>query len=92
MFCVSFCVHVCAVVGSRGCGKADNEGNTEVSKSDLTFPCEQSQIPTVLTKSVCVRSWWQRWGVFRGLHFNQENGRVKKASTFRALVTILSSW
>lgn len=76
-------------VRSRGCGKADNEGNTEFSKSYLTFPCGQSQIPyEKCVYEVMVAQVGRCWG----LHFNQENGRMKKASIFRALVTILSNW
>jgi len=42
MFSV-FCVCVCVLcIRSRGCGKADKGGNIDSTKSDLTFPCEQS--------------------------------------------------
>lgn len=58
-------------VRSRGCGKADNEGDAEVSKSDLTFPSEQSDSYTAYEK--CVHEVMvAKVGRCRGFHFNQE--------------------
>lgn len=81
-------------VRSRGCGKADNEGNIEGSKSKLTFPYEQALWQDYyIGHAKCV---WvvvvAEVGGHEGLHFKQANGRGKNEPLFKALVTILSNW
>lgn len=74
---VSVCVHGLSV-RSRAHGKADHEGITEGSKSDLTFTYEQAlwqDSYSVMQRACLVVA---ELGGCRRLHFHQANDRGKK--------------